>query len=344
MGDLVFERQGRAAQYARGTRGLAVRLGPGLVLAVTIAAAARFAALSAPLPAVFFALGLGILCSSFAQTPETKPGIAFAARPLLQIGVALLGLQISVHQFVALGSANLAITLLALFATLSVGTLIGCLARMSARYSFLAAASVAVCGASAALAVAAALPKSEQREAETATVIASITVVGSLAMLVYPFMGQAFDLGSIQMAVFLGGSLHEVVQAIGAGFAVSDEVGESSTIVKLVRVACLPIVVALAATLPWQSAGSATSQKPTVPAFLIGFVALAVVAAALPVPDLLKSAAAEASRWCLLISIAALGIRTSPGKLMAAGWGPATAITLTSVFLAGVILIALKWA
>lgn len=332
---------GRARRPAAALRAVATHLwpaAPGLLVAVTIAAAARELAALAAVPPLIVALGLGMLFAGVVNVEQVTPGVTMATRPILRIGVALLGAQLTFGQLADLGWFVAAVTVTGLTAALATGLLIGRWAGLPRGLAAVAAAAVAVCGASAALAMAAALPAREQREEGTATVVAGVTVIGSAAMLAYPFAAQAMGFSAQATGVFLGATLHEVAQAVGAGVAISDEAGSVATAVKLLRVACLtPVVLLVGIMMHRGERAPPESMPPIVPGFLLGFFLLAALASYAILPALILTILSEISRFCLLVAIAALGMKVSLPRLAAAGPGLLFTMSAATLVLAAVV-------
>ncbi|MDT9598670.1 YeiH family protein [Sphingosinicella rhizophila] len=332
----------RGVNYARvGATALVTHLSPlatGLLLTCTIAVAARFLGTVTPLPSVFFALVIGMAFSGLGSDQRCAAGVDVSARTILRVGVALLGLQITFGDILGLPLSTVAVTILALIATLVVGSFIARSMGGRPHGSMVSAGAVAICGASAALAIAAALPKNSVHEEEVARTVAGITILGTVAMLTLPTLGLWLGLSVDEMGLLLGGTIHEVAQAVAAGFAVSDDVGQVATLIKLLRVACLGLVVIGIAWIARGGAGPVRSKTPLLPLFLVAFVLLALISSFGLVPAPARDAAAEISRWCLLIAIAALGVRTSFAKLVAVGSGPLLAIAANSALMVGIVL------
>ncbi|GAA4012971.1 putative sulfate exporter family transporter [Sphingomonas swuensis] len=305
-----------------------------------IAAAARLVGLWLPLPPVALALAFGLALSHWGRREELGPGLAIAVRPVLRVGVALLGATISLTDFVALGWATAGLTVGALLLTLLGGSWLGRRMGEQPGPAMVAAGAVAICGASASLAIAAALPPGSVKDRDIARTLAGITIVGSIGMLLYPLLAKATGMSPHQTGIFLGASLHEVAQAVAAGVMVGDEAGKAATIVKMLRVACLGLVVigiGMAARRGAES-GSGGARVPLLPGFLLAFALLAAIASAGLIPPPLIEAAREASRWCLLVAIAALGLKTSPSELGGEGLKPLLILVLTSLLLALLVL------
>jgi uncharacterized integral membrane protein (TIGR00698 family) len=213
------------------------------------------------------------------------------------------------------------------------------LLRLPAGFAAIAATSVAICGVSAALAAAAVLPQRAKLRDATLFVCVAISLIGTIAMIVYPPLTQLAGWDVAASAVFLGASIHEVAQVVGASFALSPEHGELATLTKLLRVALLaPVVLALR----WWSihhGGSATrdpkaAQVDTFPPFLIVFIALVVIGSFVPWSQALLDMASLVSRMCLLTAVAALGLLTHTGSLLRLGWQPVVLMVALTVVIA----------
>ena len=194
--------------------------------------------------------------------------------------------------------------------------------------------AVAICGASAALAIGAAL---RERVAERAVVFAvvGVTTLSTVAMVVYPLVARALGLDATATGVFLGGSIHDVAQVVGAGYMVSDTTGDTATVTKMLRVAMLvPVVLVIA----WRT-GSAGREGRRLPSFLVGFLVLMLAASLGLIPPGLASLLGEVSRACLVTAIAALGLRTAFGELAGLGWQPLALMVGETVFMAAFVLL-----
>ena len=124
-------------------------------------------------------------------------------------------------------------------------------AGISRPFGILTAGAVAICGASAALAISSVLPKGENHERDTVFTVIGVTALSTIAMIIYPLIIALFHLDHAAIGVFLGGTIHDVAQVVGAGFSVSDETGNVATFTKLLRVAMLlPVVVTLSFVYP----------------------------------------------------------------------------------------------
>ena len=335
MGEVGERPSDEGAERRSGATGL-VALLPGLIVASGLAVAAALLASFTIFPSVLIGLVLGLLLSPLGSHRTFEPGLDFGSRAILRVGVALLGAQVTIPQIIDLGPAAALIAVAGLILCLLSGYLMARALGLSQELAFLTSAAVAICGASATLAVAAVLPRSETRDRNAGATVAAITVIGTAAMIFYPALAGLAGMDARAAGIFFGASLHEVVQAVGAGFTHSEAAGAVSATVKLLRVACLAPVVALIGW--WSHRSNADGQgrpPPALPLFLIGFLALAGLASTGAIPLMLLPVFREASRMCLLVAIVALGMKIAPRRLLAFGSRPLLAIAGQTLILAG---------
>jgi uncharacterized integral membrane protein (TIGR00698 family) len=141
--------------------------------------------------------------------------------------------------------------------------------------------------------------------------------------------------------VFLGGTIHDVAQVVGAGFSISPEAGETATLVKLIRVGLLAPVVLLTALAVRRIEGRApqgTRRPPLLPGFVVGFLALAALNSLGMIPAPVSEALGSLSRWALLVAIAAVGMKTDLRRVLGLGGRAIGMIVAPSAFIAGFVL------
>ncbi len=327
------------------------RLAPGIAAAGTIAGAAWLAAPVAALPPIVVALILGLLAGGVARRLGIEPGLAWCVKRGLRIAIALLGLRIALPDLWALGPSTLLLVVLSMAATLAAGLGLARLLGLEAGYGALAGAATAVCGASAALATATVVPSYPRKAADVALVVMAANAVSTLVMVLYPPLCAALGLDARLTGILLGATIHDVAQVAGAGYAVSESVGNVAVLVKLARVLLLlPVVVALGWWLA-RRGGEAGEARVAPPLFALAFIALCLLnsvvpsfPALMPLYEPLRDALSALSTVGLLMAIAALGLGTSLGSILATGWrhlalfGATTALLLALV-LAGLLVL-----
>jgi len=142
--------------------------------------------------------------------------------------------------------------------------------------------------------------------------------------------------------VFLGGTIHDVAQVVGAGFSVSNETGEVATLVKLIRVTMLaPVVLVIALLIRLRGEETLVDghRPPLMPGFVVAFLVLAAINSTGFVPQAVSDLLGDLSRWALLTAIAAVGMKTSLKSILDVGGQAIALIVVETVFIAGFILI-----
>ncbi len=333
----------RAASLAGSTG----RLLPGAALAGVIALAATFVSQLHGGPQFLYALFFGTAFHYLSQEERTRPGIEFCARTVLRLGVGLLGARITTEQIAHLGWATAAIVVAAVVSTIALGTLAARRFGLTRAQGVLSGGSVAICGASAALAISAVLPRDKQHERFTLMVVVSVTIVSTAAMVIYPLICRALGLPPALAGLFLGGTIHDVAQVVGAGYTLGPATGDIATVVKLFRVAMLVVVVVglSAAFKRHREAHAAEAGQsplgeapPLVPWFLWVFVGLVALNSSGAVPVVVQQGLGEVSRACLVVAVAALGTKTHFMQLARAGWGPVLLILAETLWMAALVL------
>jgi uncharacterized integral membrane protein (TIGR00698 family) len=318
-------------------------IAPGLAVVGIIAIAATYLADRYHGPLMLFALLVGIAMNSLAGNKTCAAGIEFCARSVLRFGVALLGVRITFSQIAALGWQPIVIVVASVIVTIGLSTLAARWARFHTLFGFLTGGATAICGASAALALSAALPSHPAKEKATTFTIIGVSALSTLAMIVYPFVSHLLGLSPAAAGVFIGGSIHDVAQVVGAGYSMSQQTGDIATIVKLMRVAMLLPVILCATWITRSQEGARGERPPLLPWFAVAFLLLATINSAGWVNPDVRDFGNDASRWCLAIAMCALGMKTQLKELAAVGLKPVMLMIAETVFLAVLVLALSNW-
>jgi uncharacterized integral membrane protein (TIGR00698 family) len=314
----------------------------GLVLSAVVAVAAVFISEHRGGPTLLYALLLGMALNPVASAGAAKAGVDFAARRVLRVGVALLGARITVEQIGALGWSNGGLIVVAVALTIVFGAFAARLLGVSRRLGILTGGATAICGASAAIAIAAVLPRDEKSDRELIFTVAGVTLLSTVAMIAYPVVVALAGLDPKQSGIFLGATIHDVAQVVGAGYSISAEVGDFAVLSKLLRVAMLlPVVMIISLVVRHRFRGTQRSGgDPLLPSFLIAFVALIAAGSLGLIPEWLAGAMNDVARGCLVMAIAAVGLKTSVLELRKVGTRAIGLLGLEAAFLAAFVLIA----
>lgn len=315
---------------------------PGLLLSATVASAAAFLGAHYGAPVMLFALLLGMAFNFLHSDGQCREGVDFAAKFVLRLGVGLLGIRIAIEDIARIGLDGAGLLLGLIAATIAVGFIVAPLFRRQWRFALLTGGAVAICGASAALAIAAVIPHNDKTERNTLFTVMAVTALSTIAMVAYPLLFQGMGLNELQQGFLIGATIHDVAQVVGAGFSVSDSAGEIATITKLFRVAMLPLVLVLI-VLTLRVTGMAAGQGriPLLPWFMVLFLALVALGSVLDLPEDLVMQVDTVSRACLITAIAALGIKTSLKALTQVGAGHLAIVVVETLALLGLAIAAL---
>ncbi len=277
---------------------------------------------------MLFALLIGMAFHHLATEPRSGPGLDVASKLLLRLGVALLGLRLSFEEIALLGWAPVLAEVALVLGTIAAGLGLARLMGRASAFRTLAGGAVAICGASAALALAAVLPRARVSERDVLFVVAAVTGLSTVAMVLYPVLFAWLDYDARHAGLLIGATIHDVAQVVGAGYSIGETAGDTATFVKLQRVALLPLAV-LAAALVFHEGRTGI----TPPWFLNAFVILVLANNLAPLPSWLVEGAQTLSGWLLLTAIAALGVQTSLREMTEVGLQAAAVVVGSTLVL-----------
>jgi len=325
---------------------------PGLALAGGVAllghASAEWAGVlvlgfeKSPLSAIGLAIVLGLAIRNAIGLPAVyDAGLKLCVRRLLRIGVALLGLRLSLAAAGAIGLAALPVVIAAIAAALLAVTWIARAVGLPSRLGLLIAVGTGICGNTAIIATA---PVIDASEDETSYAVACVTLFGMLALLLYPPLAHALFAGDArQVGLFLGTAIHDTAQVAGAGLLYAQQYGapealSTATVTKLVRnlfmLAVIPLVALLHRRQGMGAGRRGASFTQLVPGFVFGFLALTFLRTlgdlgdrpfGVLSPEIWRAgvhAADLAAAWLLTFAMAAVGLGTSVTKLRVLGPRP----------------------
>lgn len=297
---------------------------PGLAICGVAAAAAAWLSEHYGFPIILLGLLIGLSLNFIAREPRSHPGLDFASRTCLRVGIVILGLQVTIAQITALGAAPFLALLVVMASTFFAGIAGARIATQSKYAGMLAGGSTAICGASAALALYGVIGKERLSQAQFALTLVGVSLASAFAMSVYPVLAAELNLTDQQAGFLIGASIHDVAQAIGGGYAFSDAAGSYATIVKLARVALLaPVVVLVSLMLRGGTAGGVAQpvwKRLALPWFITAFLATVVLNSVVTVPQVISHYALVASKGLLLLAVTATAMRSRMDLLLEMGW------------------------
>jgi uncharacterized integral membrane protein (TIGR00698 family) len=315
------------------------KLVPGLLVTALVAMAAAFLGSHYKGSMLLFALLLGLALHFISEDKRCAAGIQFASSTVLRLGVALLGLRLTIDHVVTLGWQTVVALLVAVSLTIAFGLLLARLFKVESSLGVLIGGATAICGASAALAISSVLPKNPNLERDTTLTVVGVTTLSTAAMVVYPLITQWLGFDAVMAGQFIGATIHDVAQVVGAGYSLSPEAGDAATITKLMRVAFLmPVLVVISLVVRYRMAGAIgagnAAKTPLLPWFTVVFVVLMLVNSTGWVPASVQSGASNLSQAFLVLAIAGVGLKTSLKDVTRLGWRPVAMIFLVTLGLA----------
>lgn len=338
---------------------------PGLSLAALVAASggavAEWIGLGllgferSPVSGIMVAILLGMILRNVLGLPEVyQRGLRLCLKRILRIGIALLGIRLSLGAAGAIGLVGLPVVLVCIGAALVLVTRLGSWLGLPPRLGSLIAVGTSICGATAIVATGGVIKAEDD---EIAYAVACITIFGLVAMFSYPWLAEwLFASEPTAVGLFLGTAIHETAQVAGAGLMYEEQFAapaalSSAVVTKLVRNLCMIWVIPMMAVLYRRSDDSAELTGPwyrLVPLFVLGFLLMSLLRTIGDLGDrpfgLLHSATWDsfcgtikrAAEWCLMLAMAAVGLGTSLERLRHLGWKPFT-VGLAAAALVGVI-------
>ena len=315
---------------------------PGLAVVTMGTLAAGFLSDHYGVPLTLMALLIGLALNFLSADARLTPGLAFASRSLLRWGIVLVGVRITAGQIVALGPVALVCVVAIVAATMGAGVLAARRLGQDTAFGVLAGGAVAICGASAAMALATTLGEKRTSQTQLTLVLVGISAMSASAMVLYPLVAHAFQMSDLKAGFLLGAAIHDVAQALGAGYSYSDGAGGIAAIVKLTRVALLAPVLAVVAMglARWGGGSEGAAKGPGIPWFVVGFFVLAGVNSFGVIPPIVAGGAEKAAAAMLAAAVTATAIRSPLSQLLEAGPKPLIIIGVATLVAFGLALAA----
>ena len=335
---------------------------PGLALAVALATAARGVAQALavgagglpkfPLSPVMCAVVLGMAWRNSLGVPAwAKRGLDWTMHRLLRVGIALVGLRLTLAGATAIAATAVPVALSCLAVALVAGLFIARALAVPRRLGLLLAIGTAVCGCTAVVAVS---PVIRARHAETAFAVTCVVLFGCIAMLGYPWVaGHFLGASPVHAGIFLGTAIHDTSQVIGAALIYSQQAGApaalaAASVAKLLRNLSIAVLLPAAAWLarrqeasdgapppqhPGAVAVDGARRPPLVPFFVPAFIAFILVrtagdalyGAAAPLWSAFTNTGYTASDMFLTCGMSAVGLSVSFTDMWRIGWRPLAA-------------------
>ena len=316
------------------------------LIAVIVAVAFEINSIQPAISPLALCVAFGFAIANFASWPTfATQATTLASKRIMRIGVALLGLQVSVTSLKAIGIKG-ALTVILVVSFTIFGILgLSKLFKMSGDLGLLIGVGFGVCGATA---VAAIRPQTRATQEETSYAIGLISLCGTLSIFLLPFLGHAMGLSDQTFGAWAGAAVHDVGQVIATASLWSDTAVQSAIVIKLSRVCLLaPIVLILSLRhrrwLTSQGKSAETSAKvPLIPFFVLGFIAIAIVNNTITLPTRVHADLVLTSKLLLGAGLVALGSGVRWRAIRAIGARPMAMGMVAWLIVGGVALSAVR--
>ncbi|WP_297887018.1 YeiH family protein [Sulfurihydrogenibium sp.] len=286
---------------------------------------------------LIIAIIIGMVIGNTIKLPEVlKPGINFSLKKILRFAIIFLGFRLTFQNIIDVGLEGLVVDAFMLISTFVLTVFISQrFFGLDTSMSYMIASGSSICGASAVLATS---PIVKGQMHQAAMAVATVTIFGTIAMFLYPAVyksGLLPGLDDSTYGIYTGATVHEVAQVVAAGFAVSDQAGNTATIAKLTRVVMLaPLLLFLSFYFAKKHATHGVNiREIPIPWFVFGFIAMVGVNSLSVFPKQTVNMINQADTFLLTVSMAALGIETSLEKMKKAGMKPIYSALIVFIYL-----------
>ena len=310
---------------------------PGILLSVGVAALACFIESLLPIHLIgsaVIAMFIGMSINHFLKDRKVlSAGLKFTSKKILKFAIILLGLSLNITTILTVGKMSLTVMIFTLLTCFGGGHFIGRALGLNWKLSNLISAGTGICGGSAIAAIA---PTIDADDSDVAYAM-SATFLFDMAMIVlFPIMGRALGMSDQAFGIWAGTAVNDTSSVVATGYAFSEAAGDFATMVKLTRtLAIIPTVVTFAFIQlrlkrkeAFATSGSGDALKANFsiskifPWFILGFLAMSVVASVFPIPAAVVSGTKRISKFLMVCALAAIGLNTSFSSMKKAGIRP----------------------
>ena len=310
---------------------------PGIILSVGVALLACWLESLLPIHLIgsaVIAMFIGMGLNHFLRNTKVfASGLKFTSKKILKFAIILLGLSLNITTILNVGKLSLTVMIFTLLTCFGGGYFIGKALGLNWKLSNLISAGTGICGGSAIAAIA---PTIDADDNDVAYAM-SATFLFDMAMIVlFPIMGQAMGMTDQAFGIWAGTAVNDTSSVVATGYAFSESAGDFATMVKLTRtLAIIPTVITFAfvqlrlkrkEALVNSQNGSELKANFSItkifPWFILGFLAMSIVASLLPIPAAVVSGTKSASKFLMVCALAAIGLNTSFSSMKKAGIRP----------------------
>ncbi len=303
---------------------------PGLAVVGALAALAFVLAEWSSFSPLVVGIALGAIVANIVGVPGVlAPGVRFAARTLLRVGIVFLGLRLSLGDVAGLGADGLVVVAIVVTVTFFGTQWLARRLGVGGDLGLLVATGYSICGASAIAAVNGVVHADEE---ETAYAITLVTICGTLSIFVLPFIASRIGLAGVEFGTWVGASVHDVGQVVATASTENAAAVEAATVVKLTRVVLLAPLVAMVSVSvrrrrPTNVSAAANAESvdrmpPLLPLFVVGFLVAMLVRSSGVLSDEALDVASTIEKVLLTLALVGMGMGVRVGQMRRLGARP----------------------
>lgn len=306
-------------------------LAPGMLLSACVAAVAIFLSslipgdiIGATVMALLVGMSLNPILNKYRQF---NAGVSYTGKMILRAGIVLMGVNMNFTEVLGVGKYSLFVMIFTMATAFGAGNIIGKMFGMNWKLTNLLSVSTAICGGSA---VAAVGPVINAKDEDVAYAISSTFLFDILTVVVIPWIGIALGMSNMGYGLWVGTAVNDTSSVVAAGYAFSEFAGNTAVIVKLTRTLfIIPFVLifsVITERLEAKSEGvqgrSSINLKKIFPYFIILFLIVVALRSTGVIPNTLIPAVSKTSKFCMVMALSAIGLKTSFGEIKNIGFKP----------------------
>lgn len=315
----------------------------GILFTATLAAISVFMSGLIPynlIGAGVFALIIGMILNPLvSKYVFFEKGFNFTSKKILRLAIILMGATLSFSQVLEVGKFSLFVMVFTLITAFGGGYLFGKFFKMDWKLSSLISAGTGICGGSAIASIA---PVIDAEDSDIAYAISATFIFDVFMVILFPIMGKYFNMSDIGYGLWTGTAVNDTSSVVAAGYAFSDIAGNFSVIVKLTRtLSIVPIVLIFSyinerlirksevnSITSDSAVAIAVNEKKKVdinkifPWFILMFIGMVAIKSTGILPDEISSSISRISKFLMVMSLGAIGLKTNFSKLSKSGFAP----------------------
>ncbi|MCG6271270.1 putative sulfate exporter family transporter [Vibrio vulnificus] len=264
------------------------------------------------------ALVLGFLLASTGLVPSQLP-ISTYTKKLLSYSIIGLGFGIQFQQALAVTSDGIGLIVVTIVGTLLLGYLVAKAIKLETTTAYLISAGTAICGGSAIAAVAPAIKAKDQ---QIALALATVFVLNSLALFIFPVIGHALALDQQTFGTWAAIAIHDTSSVVGAASAYGEQALTTATTLKLARALWIIPVALLSAILFARGNSEEGKRKLVLPYFIFWYCAAIAFSDLFPQFESVYKSIFSVAKQALVVCLFLIGCSISVEKLKSAGAKP----------------------